>query len=223
MGPAVSEDQLQTDLEYVGTGQKEGAKLLIGGDKVAGNGGHFIQATVFDHVEPHMRIAQEEIFGPVIGILRASNFEDALAKANGIWPWSCRQHRHQRPAKSLPICQPHRSRRCQDQRADHRSCTTSTLWRLQKFQRQHLQRTRSIRSRILFTHKDDLRRSWVELYSWEKASNTRRSVIERLVITYLPISQLPISQLHKKCLVCPDQKSVYKFPYCVLSENLLVD
>lgn len=84
MGPAVSEDQLQTDLEYVGTGQKEGAKLLIGGDKVAGNGGHFIQATVFDHVQPHMRIAQEEIFGPVIGILRASNFEDALAKANGI-------------------------------------------------------------------------------------------------------------------------------------------
>jgi len=83
MGPAVSEDQLQTDLEYIGIGQKEGAKLLIGGSQ-AGDGGYYVQPTVFDHVEPQMRIAQEEIFGPVIGIMRASDFEDALAKANGI-------------------------------------------------------------------------------------------------------------------------------------------
>jgi len=83
MGPAVSEDQLQTDLEYIGIGQKEGAKLLIGGSQ-AGDGGYYVQPTVFDHVEMQMRIAQEEIFGPVIGIIRASDFEDALAKANGI-------------------------------------------------------------------------------------------------------------------------------------------
>ena len=83
MGPAVSEDQLQTDLEYIGIGQKEGAKLLIGGSQ-AGDGGYYVQPTVFDHVETQMRIAQEEIFGPVIGIIRASDFEDALAKANGI-------------------------------------------------------------------------------------------------------------------------------------------
>ncbi len=83
MGPAVSEDQLQTDLEYIGIGQKEGAKLLIGGSQ-AGDGGYYVQPTVFDHVEMQMRIAQEEIFGPVIGIMRASDFEDALAKANGI-------------------------------------------------------------------------------------------------------------------------------------------
>jgi len=83
MGPAVSEDQLQTDLEYIGIGQKEGAKLLVGGSQ-AGDGGYYVQPTVFDHVETQMRIAQEEIFGPVIGIIRASDFEDALAKANGI-------------------------------------------------------------------------------------------------------------------------------------------
>ena len=83
MGPAVSEDQLQTDLEYIGIGQKEGAKLLIGGSQT-GDGGYYVQPTVFDHVEMQMRIAQEEIFGPVIGIIRASDFEDALAKANGI-------------------------------------------------------------------------------------------------------------------------------------------
>lgn len=84
MGPAVSEDQLQTDLEYIGVGQSEGAKLLAGGGKASADGGYYVQPTVFDHVEPTMRIAQEEIFGPVIGIIRAKNFDDALEKANGI-------------------------------------------------------------------------------------------------------------------------------------------
>ncbi|MCX6043660.1 MAG: aldehyde dehydrogenase family protein [Chloroflexi bacterium] len=83
MGPAVSQDQLQTDLEYIGIGQKEGAKLLVGGSQ-AGDGGYYVQPTVFDHVESQMRIGQEEIFGPVISIIRAKDFEDALAKANGI-------------------------------------------------------------------------------------------------------------------------------------------
>jgi 2,5-dioxopentanoate dehydrogenase len=84
MGPAVSEDQLQTDLEYIGVGQQEGAKLLAGGSKAGQNGGYYVQPTVFDHVEPGMRIAQEEIFGPVIGIIRAQDLDDALDKANGI-------------------------------------------------------------------------------------------------------------------------------------------
>jgi 2,5-dioxopentanoate dehydrogenase len=83
MGPAVSEDQLQTDLAYIGIGQKEGAKLLAGGS-AASNGGYYVQPTVFDHVDPQMRIAQEEIFGPVVSIIRAQDFDDALAKANGI-------------------------------------------------------------------------------------------------------------------------------------------
>jgi aldehyde dehydrogenase (NAD+) len=87
MGPAVSESQLQTDLEYIGIGKNEGAKLLAGGDlaKTNGNGkGHFVQPTVFDHVEPKMRIAQEEIFGPVIGIMRARDFDQAIEYANDI-------------------------------------------------------------------------------------------------------------------------------------------
>ncbi|RIK39882.1 MAG: aldehyde dehydrogenase family protein [Chloroflexi bacterium] len=84
MGPAVSEDQLQTDLEYIGVGRQEGAKLLVGGGQAGGNGGYFVQPTVFDNVEPQMRIAQEEIFGPVIGIIRAKDFDDAIEKANDI-------------------------------------------------------------------------------------------------------------------------------------------
>jgi aldehyde dehydrogenase (NAD+) len=83
MGPAVSADQLQTDLEYVGVGQQEGAKLLAGGTQ-AGDQGYFVKPTVFDFVEPKMRIAQEEIFGPVIGIIRARDFDHAVESANAI-------------------------------------------------------------------------------------------------------------------------------------------
>ncbi len=83
MGPAVSEDQLKTDLEYIGVGKGEGAKLLAGGD-IANDSGYFVQPTVFDHVEPGMRIAQEEIFGPVISVIRADNFDEAIEQANAI-------------------------------------------------------------------------------------------------------------------------------------------
>lgn len=83
MGPAVSQDQLETDLTYIGIGKADGAKLLTGGDR-AKEGGFYIQPTVFDWVEPEMRIAQEEIFGPVISIIRAKDFDGAIQKANDI-------------------------------------------------------------------------------------------------------------------------------------------
>jgi len=83
MGPAVSREQMETDLSYVQIGREEGARLLAGGG-VAQGGGFFVQPTVFDHVEPQMRIAQEEIFGPVIGIIRARDLDDAIEKANAI-------------------------------------------------------------------------------------------------------------------------------------------
>lgn len=83
MGPAVSPDQLETDFMYIRIGKDEGAKLLTGGDS-AKDGGFYIQPTVFDWVEPKMRIAQEEIFGPVISIIRAKDFDDAIEKANNI-------------------------------------------------------------------------------------------------------------------------------------------
>jgi 2,5-dioxopentanoate dehydrogenase len=91
MGPAVSQDQLETDLSYVKIGQQEGAKLVTGGDVARPavssgerSGGFFVQPTVFDQVDPQMRIAQEEIFGPVIAVIRAKNVDDAIEKANGI-------------------------------------------------------------------------------------------------------------------------------------------
>src|SRR5271157_94380 len=83
MGPAVNQNQLETDLKYIQIGQDEGAKLLVGGKRDR-EGGYFIQPTVFDQVDPSMRIAREEILGPVISMLHATDLEDAIAKANAI-------------------------------------------------------------------------------------------------------------------------------------------
>ncbi|MCZ7570348.1 MAG: aldehyde dehydrogenase family protein [Ardenticatenaceae bacterium] len=83
MGPAVNKGQLETDLHYIQVGKNEGARLVMGGDR-AGDGGFYVQPTIFDSVDPQMRIAQEEIFGPVIGVIRARDFDDAIAKANAI-------------------------------------------------------------------------------------------------------------------------------------------
>jgi aldehyde dehydrogenase (NAD+) len=81
MGPAVNQSQLENDLKYVQVGKDEAAKLVAGGERV---NDFWIQPTVFDGVEPGMRIAQEEIFGPVISVIRANDFDDALSKANEI-------------------------------------------------------------------------------------------------------------------------------------------
>lgn len=86
MGPCVDKHQYDSVLEYMEIGKKEG-KLLIGGGKATGAGlekGYFVQPTVFDRVKPTMRIFQEEIFGPVLSIVRVKSFEEALAFSNDV-------------------------------------------------------------------------------------------------------------------------------------------
>jgi len=87
MGPAINESQLKTDLEYVEIGKSEGAKLLCGGHRLE-NGpytyGWFMEPTVFGDVDPKMRIAQEEIFGPVVSVIPCDNLEHAVQIANDI-------------------------------------------------------------------------------------------------------------------------------------------
>jgi aldehyde dehydrogenase (NAD+) len=87
MGPAVNEAQLKTDLSYVEIGKQEGAKLLCGGnrlDKGDYQYGWFMEPTVFGDVDPKMRIAQEEIFGPVVSIIPCNDLEHAIQIANDI-------------------------------------------------------------------------------------------------------------------------------------------
>ncbi len=85
MGPLVSADAEKTVLEYIEIGKNEGARLVTGGEKLRGEEyehGFFVAPTVFDNVMPDMRIAQEEIFGPVVGVIEAKDIDDAIALAN---------------------------------------------------------------------------------------------------------------------------------------------
>ncbi|HEX3975100.1 MAG TPA: aldehyde dehydrogenase family protein, partial [Solirubrobacteraceae bacterium] len=86
MGPLISAKQEQRVLGYLSAGREEGATVITGGAKLSGpefDNGFFVAPTIFDGVVPEMRIAQEEIFGPVLSVLTADDEEQALQIANG--------------------------------------------------------------------------------------------------------------------------------------------
>jgi acyl-CoA reductase-like NAD-dependent aldehyde dehydrogenase len=94
MGPLVSKTQMDRVLGYISLGEKEGARLIAGGGRPEGlDSGNFVQPTVFADVDGKMRIAQEEIFGPVVVAIPFSDEDDLVAKANstiyglvaGVW------------------------------------------------------------------------------------------------------------------------------------------
>jgi aldehyde dehydrogenase (NAD+) len=87
IGPAVDADQLKTDLEYIEIAKKEGAELLCGGNRLTGaayDKGYFIEPTIFSGVRSEMRIAQEEVFGPVLALMVAEDLDDAVRIANDV-------------------------------------------------------------------------------------------------------------------------------------------
>src|SRR6201991_3570050 len=82
LGPVISEKQMKSILDYVDIGQQEGATLVTGGERV-GSRGYFISPAVFANVKHEMRISQEEIFGPVVSVIKFRDEADALRIANG--------------------------------------------------------------------------------------------------------------------------------------------
>jgi len=82
LGPVISEKQMKSILDYVDIGQKEGASLVTGGERI-GKRGYFISPAVFADVRHEMRISQEEIFGPVVSVIKFKDEADALRIANG--------------------------------------------------------------------------------------------------------------------------------------------
>ncbi len=93
VGPLVSEKQQKRVLDYIEIGKKEGARLIYGGGVPKEFDGYFVEPTLFADVTPDMRIAQEEIFGPVLSVIKVKNEEDAVNAANnssfglagGVW------------------------------------------------------------------------------------------------------------------------------------------
>ena len=87
VGPAVDLQQLDTVLRYVELGRAEGAHLACGGRRLVEppcDHGYFVEPAVFVNVDEQMAIAQEEIFGPVLAVLKASDFDDAVRMANAV-------------------------------------------------------------------------------------------------------------------------------------------
>jgi acyl-CoA reductase-like NAD-dependent aldehyde dehydrogenase len=83
IGPVVDPSQLKQDTDYIAIGQGEGAKLAAGGNRVSKETeGYFLQPTLFTEATNSMRIAREEIFGPVAAVIRVKDYEEALATAN---------------------------------------------------------------------------------------------------------------------------------------------
>ncbi|CAG1017699.1 partial alpha-ketoglutaric semialdehyde dehydrogenase, partial [Burkholderiaceae bacterium] len=87
MGPVINGQQMKKVLDYIEIGKKEGTKLALGGNAMkegAHAKGFFIEPTVFTDVKADMRIAQEEIFGPVVAVIKAADLNDAINIANGV-------------------------------------------------------------------------------------------------------------------------------------------
>ena len=87
VGPLINEQQLQTVMSYVEIGKREGAKLLTGGNRLDSGDharGWFYAPTVFGDCDPKMRVAQEEIFGPVVSVIPIDSLEEGIEVANGV-------------------------------------------------------------------------------------------------------------------------------------------
>ena len=85
IGPCVDEGQLSTVLKYIAIAREEGGAPLCGGNQITGEGfdkGYFVEPTIFADVKPEHTLAREEVFGPVLAIMRAKDFDDALRIAN---------------------------------------------------------------------------------------------------------------------------------------------
>ena len=132
MGPAVNSSQMETDLKYIKIGKDEGAKMLCGGHRLEGeayNHGWFVAPTVFADVNPKMRIAQEEIFGPVVSIIPCDGLENAIEIANDIEYGLVVVDLHQGREQGIhgdarPVCRHHLH-----QRADHwRGGASAVRW-----------------------------------------------------------------------------------------------
>jgi alpha-ketoglutaric semialdehyde dehydrogenase len=87
MGPQVNQQQIETTQKYVEIGKSEGAKLLTGGNRITSGGladGHFWEPTIFGDAHGKMRVAQEEIFGPVVSLIPTESLEQAVEISNGV-------------------------------------------------------------------------------------------------------------------------------------------
>ena len=113
VSPLCGQGQYDKVLEYIGVGAEEGANLAYGGHGLSGpefDEGFYVEPTVFTDVSPDMRIAKEEIFGPVLTVFKAKDLEDAVRISNSVDFGLSSSRLHQGPDPRLRVHQ-HRGRR----------------------------------------------------------------------------------------------------------------
>ena len=148
-GPLISQRQLETVLSYVEVGHREGATLLTGGGQPAGDG-FFLEATVFADARPEMRIAQEEIFGPVVALIPFDTDEEALTLAlTRPGTRSLRSCLHALAGKGPPLRARARRRSCCGQPAHRRLGDAARFRRHQSERRHRLEGARPRGARVL--------------------------------------------------------------------------
>ena len=87
IGPVISEEAAERIVNEVGAAQRDGAPLLVGGSRLSDDGrarGHFVAPTLFGNVDPASRLGQEELFGPVLGVIPIDGLDEAIAVANSV-------------------------------------------------------------------------------------------------------------------------------------------
>jgi 4-guanidinobutyraldehyde dehydrogenase/NAD-dependent aldehyde dehydrogenase len=131
MGAIVDKVQMDNVLRYIGLGESEGAKLLAGGKQaLTETGGCYVQPTIFDGVTNHMKIAREEIFGPVLSVLSFTDTAEVVraGQRQHLRPagWGVDQRHQQGPRRGACAARRHRAREPVRRRRHHRA-----VWRLQ--------------------------------------------------------------------------------------------
>lgn len=104
IGPVVDAGQLKQDMDYIQIGRGEGAKLVFGGERVErSTPGFYLQSALFTEATNQMRIAREEIFGPVAAVIRVKAYDEALACANNTPFGLSARHRDHQPEICLAL------------------------------------------------------------------------------------------------------------------------
>ena len=134
MGAIVSQEQMQTVLSYIDAGKNEGAKLIAGGNRVSidGGNGFFVEPTIFGGVSNDMKIAQEEIFGPVLAVLGFDDVDQVMELANQESIWTRRRGLDTRSQESAHGFTTTPSWNCVDQYLRLDGCRPA-VWRIQEF------------------------------------------------------------------------------------------
>ncbi len=159
IGPVVDQSQLDTDLRYVEIGKGEGARLAVGGERLKrATEGYYLSPALFTDANNAMRIAREEIFGPVACVIRAKDYDEALSLANDTEFGLVLGHRHDVAQARVALQAARAGGDGDGQPADGGRRLSRAVRRAQRLELRHA-RAGSLRGRVLHDGQDGVHRA----------------------------------------------------------------